>query len=734
MIYGRYLYDPNGVVFTFGGDGYILYYNMIYHTLFGDGILLESMNYPRGEVCFLTDMQASLSILLNQIHHHLIPLDDKVVGITHALLLYLLPVAAIFIYHIFKILKVRDLLAIVFSILITFLSPQIVRIAGHFGLGYLFLIPMCIWWVLFQMSYNRKWYYIIPVALILLFFSLNNPYIGFMTCSFLCLAGMIVFILYPGKVEFSLFRSGSYLFLSGMIPLAISLITIKFLDPFDDRIEIQWGYFYFQTKLGTLFFPPGSLLHDWLSGIMDLRRLDTEQVVNIGLASTTILFVSIITSIVRKNASILHVPRPFQVCLISGFALLLYSMGFPFFPIIKSWAEENMNLLLMLKATSRCAWPMYYLLTILAVFYLNRYLNFVRSHNFIWTGYLTLTIVSMVWGYEAYRQTSRTVEGKFYTSPFRQSEFDHLNRILSGNRIDKEEYQGIFLLPLVQGWSDKLYTELDFAAHFHGMRMSLASGLPLINAMLSRIPLSSSTSITQMVSHPLIEKKAIRELDPSRKILILRGGKSPLKVGEMAFIDQADTLYESKEFSLYEMQFPNEKLETEINQAKQYYLQNLQKKTSSPVYYLGYNGMSSQESFYGSGSKELQTGQQSVAEFYLDQKIHPDSLEFSVWVKLDNRKYGLPIWQIQQIDSSTKVIDHQTIETRKSHEIQHGWIRASSLIFIKSDAQRIRIQANNNQKFTIDELMIRNPKDSILFDSDLSPYISFNNYLVAYPE
>ena len=59
---------PQRYIYTFGGDGAFIYFNMIFHTLYGNGWTLNNMNYPVFESIFMTDAQAGLSILFNWIN------------------------------------------------------------------------------------------------------------------------------------------------------------------------------------------------------------------------------------------------------------------------------------------------------------------------------------------------------------------------------------------------------------------------------------------------------------------------------------------------------------------------------------------------------------------------------------------------------------------------------------------------------------------------------------------
>src|SRR5687767_3911344 len=164
---------------------------MIYQVCHGKGSMLMAMNYPYGELMFLTDMQASVTLVLKWIQNNLINVCDCVPGIVHVLNIYLLPVAGLFVFYILKYLNVSNLIAAVFSVLIIFLSPQMIRFGGHFGLAYPFVIPMAIWWLLRKHTYGKFEIVDGVVLTALVFFTFNNPYVGISAAGFLVCAALV---------------------------------------------------------------------------------------------------------------------------------------------------------------------------------------------------------------------------------------------------------------------------------------------------------------------------------------------------------------------------------------------------------------------------------------------------------------------------------------------------------------------------------------------------------------
>jgi len=140
-ILSTYIFSPNSHMHAFGGDALAIYYDIQYHVCYGSGTKFTGMNYPNGELIFLTDAQGALAMVLQWINK-IVPICDYVIGIINFLNAISVLIASGVIFAILRSQGVSIFIAIVFSPLITLLSPQIFRLGGHFGLAYLFIIPL----------------------------------------------------------------------------------------------------------------------------------------------------------------------------------------------------------------------------------------------------------------------------------------------------------------------------------------------------------------------------------------------------------------------------------------------------------------------------------------------------------------------------------------------------------------------------------------------------------------
>ena len=114
---GQNLVSPNHHMYTFGGDGLTIYYDMTYHICHGKGQNFNGMNYPDGELIFMTDAQAVLSITLSWINEHLFSVCVHTIGIINFLIAFSVILCSLVLYFLLTMLNVRMWISIIFSTL-----------------------------------------------------------------------------------------------------------------------------------------------------------------------------------------------------------------------------------------------------------------------------------------------------------------------------------------------------------------------------------------------------------------------------------------------------------------------------------------------------------------------------------------------------------------------------------------------------------------------------------------
>jgi hypothetical protein len=732
-----FIWNPNEHAFAFGGDPFVIYYDMFYHICYGDGLTLKAMNYPWYEMIFLTDMQGALSLVLNWIHLHVFSICEYTVGITHLVVILLWPLTSIFLYLIFRHFKLPVWLSFVAALLICFLSPQLPRISGHFGLAYGFIIPACIYWYLKWYINPRVWSALI-LLIVLSFFCFNNPYIGFASCSILIIGGSIR-LLFDKKLRT---QARNWIPVCiGVIPLLLFFLSSKLLDPIDDRIEMQWGFFSYSTKIKGLLTPSDSLLQYLVSFFHEGKLLPIESQTNLGLVPIFLgvfLFIRFLSK--PKLLKFDFFRSEFGSIILASFLLLLFAMNFPFYGSLKTIAESHLGPLLMFKASGRFSWPFYYLFEIAIVVWLWR--TFLSKRKNFKIGFMLFIFTSIsIWAIEDYRYMDYHLSNKTYDNPLHMEKLSEINAVLDQHEISPHDFQAIYVVPIMQAWTDKMLTKLYWPSHFHGMRLSAATGLPMINAMLSRMSVSQTLLSMQFASNSVINKELLDFLEKDKPVLLLKGGiEPPLTEGERYLISKAEPLFISDNYSLYKLDL-NTIISSENGLEKKNEFQALvNEEVDFPVYFSKYEDshwihetfdhLNTKEIFYGAGALEIVEGFPTCWE--KDQiDLTAGDYEVSIWTKVDNLKYGLPKWWLNGYDKEGVRVFSNSFSTRDARDIQHFWVRASAVFTLPENTYRLELKAETNQKFYTDEFWILPAKEEVFYkDQESSDSFLWNNFKI----
>jgi len=154
--FGAILSNPNKYYFDKTGDGLLTYYYATYQLKYDSTYWhLHAANYPHGESVFFSSNQPVITAGLKFINNNLFKVEDFVPGILNVLMLFSFPLCALFIYLVLYEFKTPWLFAALCSVGIAFLSPQWIRITGHFPLSYAFAIP-AFFYLLIKFDRNQK--------------------------------------------------------------------------------------------------------------------------------------------------------------------------------------------------------------------------------------------------------------------------------------------------------------------------------------------------------------------------------------------------------------------------------------------------------------------------------------------------------------------------------------------------------------------------------------------------
>ncbi|HET6225773.1 MAG TPA: hypothetical protein VFF27_05795, partial [Bacteroidia bacterium] len=286
--FGKLLQHPNHVFFGATADGLQGYYGALYHIKYDASYWrLDAMHYPYGDQVFFTACQPFLSDII-KFFNPFINLYDYTIGIINLVMLFSIVLSALFLYLIFKHLRLPYLYAAVAATAIAFLSPQLDRLGGHYSLTYQFAIPLFLLLLLkFYRSPSLKKSFFISF---LVFFMMGTH---FYIYAMLAILGVFYFgMLYVLKdnafanIKFSI----KHFFIQIVLPfIVIEVITIC-IDHVKDRTNFPYGFFAYKSKLAASLYRGGKFYNALIDSIYDVQLGEWEGQSFIGIVSVLFVF------------------------------------------------------------------------------------------------------------------------------------------------------------------------------------------------------------------------------------------------------------------------------------------------------------------------------------------------------------------------------------------------------------------------------------------------------------
>ena len=363
--------NPNGYLLGNSPDAIKNYYNVAYFVKHGQGWDHRGVNHPEGESLLYLDTQPIIAKTIHWING-IIPLENHVVGILNLLMLFSFPVCTLFLFWILRSFEQSPWLACIFALCITFLSPQLDRIHGHYALSYAVLFVAALYcWIRFLNSDNTWNWWGFAGASIAIFSGFVHPYHLAIYSVFFVALSFIVWIV--GKYSIARIMA---MFMFSIFPLLIFFLFHGLIDDVHDRPIDPYGFFVFHADLFSVFLP------DEGSFAKLIRYIFNPDYEWEGRAFTgtvplllTGLFVLYIFRHWKERNDIVQNGLPFLLgsFLVAGIISLFFAFGIPL-----RWMEWLVDLLSPVKqfrSLGRFAWPFYYTFALTGAYLLSQYLR-----------------------------------------------------------------------------------------------------------------------------------------------------------------------------------------------------------------------------------------------------------------------------------------------------------------------------------------------------------------------
>ena len=538
--------NPNQIYFAPGGDGLKAYYGALYHLEYDtDAFRMNGMNYPYGESIFFTDSQPLVVNTIEFISNHFVDISGYTVAIINLLMLLSFLLAAVFLCLIFTEMGTSWWFASLAAVGITFLSPQIGRLGGHFTLSYALWLPLMIW-LLIRFDRNKSF--------------LISALIGFVTflaagmhMYFFALFG-ILFLFYWGRVlllkqmPLKDYRWFLHVFIQMILPFLALQLLVSFTDSVTDRTTHPWGFFTYRANPATVLLPLHKPYAGFLSSVKAFQNFDWEAYAFIGMVALTGMFWGLFRMYKRirsKQKWYMVTDQPLlNVLFWASVVSLLLSFSLPFNLGLK-FLLDYLGPVQQLRALSRFAWLFYYLLNIVVfyglfqVFRENKWMKILAALAFVFLFYDACLNVDLY--------KDRLVN--------RIPELEDRRNVSPENRwvkkIDASQFQAVLPLPYFHVGSENVWLDPKCDVAKQSYIVSLKTGLPTMGVIMSRTSVSQMYKSLELVSSPVAPYRILDELPNQKPLLLLVDNCAELSDNERRIVRLSEKIEEGPKFSLH---------------------------------------------------------------------------------------------------------------------------------------------------------------------------------------
>ena len=564
-LFGPLLTHPGTYLLGAHGDSVKNIYSFLWYVLHDSGTRFTGMSYPFTEHIVYPDAQPALAWVVQGLQKlGVVPGSPlAVLACLHGALALGVATAPLVLYRLMRRAAVPGWYAAVAALLITFQSPQLDRLNGHFALAYPVVLPGL--WLLVVRLIERPG----VVRALALLAAITGAML--LTSYYLMGAALlaggyavvgVALARRPGRP--ATLRAGAWLL--GVVGLAMAgtLLWLKLTDPAAaGRPTDPYGFFVYTSSPRAVLLPAQAPL---LSAWQAIFRYDPGEVEGnayVGMVPAAIALLLLVRAagyVLRRRhrrpglALRPALPTFLRTGAWVAILALLFSMAFPF----RLGLEGLLDLLAPLKqlrALGRFAWVFYYIFTVWAAHYLwvlTRYLRQRGAGRFA----LTLLVLPLaLWGVDAW-VTSRRFGVQKKAAPYADkllgtTSTDSYPGFLTLAHRSPADFQAILPLPYFAIGSEKWAVPLAGGFDFEVFRASLQLELPLAATMMSRTPLPVARALLQTVASPLIARDQLPPLPSARPYLLVVAAGAALPSDQQRLVAQAQPLIATDRVNLY---------------------------------------------------------------------------------------------------------------------------------------------------------------------------------------
>jgi hypothetical protein len=708
-------------------------------------LMQDKLNYPFGESAFFTACQPLITNSLK-----LLGLKNVTVAVINLIMIFSIPVCSFFIYKIISFFGNDSPFSVLAATFISFSSPQLFRMSGHFVLTYQFAIPAYIYFILMHFR-TQHFKYSVYLFFLTIFMAFTHLY--FMVLFFFIYSAYACMRLYETKFTLSAIRK---LFFDGFVqlvlPISIVFLFLKQMEVVNDRTTFPYGTLLYINSVAGILMPvklwyEGFVRHSiWNPEINPYAGIEAHSY--IGLFSICIVVSVLIVFFLKPVYSwrifkSLNREKVLLVLLLfSSIVLLLLSFGWPLI-FFEDHKKYDMNVIRQFRALGRFSWNFYYLINILGVLIIAGVIS--KMKNIILSRFI-MAISIILLANDAF--STAWITSRWTYNRIREIDDDKnaMRANLWLRSIDLSKYQAILPLPYFHIGSENLNVRLRGNMPLPAFVASIKTGLPLLAVTSSRISLSQTFQSIQLVSEPCNTLSLIDKLDKNKEILIVYD-RSQLNSVEDEIVKSSKLLYQCTTLQIRSIMpaYFNNRIKSvfELNkkavdsislQSNKAGNEIVIKDSTSAFLYLSFDHNKHKTAFKGSSSLQVPNGNYFViCDTVLPEYFNNKHLNLSFYIGEINKDVRSRTYaSIELVNNGvTQTLYYDGLPS-KINRFDSDWGFFEFQFHNSGLSNRIRIVLWNfeliNKDYYIDELIIRSSKDTIIKSISKDEYMLNNKY------
>lgn len=530
-------------------------YTTTYHVAYDDGMAIcNAMNYPYGEYYTFTGLHPLVAAPLQWLRDAGVQHTERaVLPLMNLLSLLSIILCALFLFLLLRELKLPTLYAIIVSLLITLMSPQLQRIGAHMSLSYYCAIPMLLYFTLKHLR-SGCWAWALANGSSMLWFGMCHPYYIIFFVAVILVETVYIIVRrdsIPWCKDKALGKISLSTMLQLLLPLCLFYLLTNVAMPAGERTSVPSGFFRYCGRIEGVLFPYGRTYFFDDSELFASVQWEARNYVGVVAVVAMLLIVwRFFGNLFKKRFSALLRPtdsREVNIFLLVATLLMLYACGVPL-----NWLPRNVityiGPLAQFRAGGRFVWLFVYVINIVAFYGLWRWMQ----SNATMLRKIVLFAALLVMAGEA---TAYNWRNKAWYNNSWPEWTDYDNQLPQNqwvNNIDTSKYQAILTLPVFNAGSEMVTLPSQDRMFVRSALLSMKTGLPLVCNESARSNIRQAWDCIAL-SRTAFDFLRLADSLPNEKPLLLAvtKEKNRLTDAERIILHYADTLMTLDEMDLY---------------------------------------------------------------------------------------------------------------------------------------------------------------------------------------